>query len=37
MMLEASGRFKTPDTLNPYFDQAGLKRVVVKGRHRGGS
>ena len=29
MVLEASGRFKTPDTLNPYFDQAGLKRVVV--------
>ena len=29
MVLEASGRFKTPETLNPYFDQAGLKRVVV--------
>lgn len=29
MVLEASGRFKTPDTLNPYFDQAGVKRVVV--------
>ena len=29
MVLECSGRFKTPDTLNPYFDQLGLKRVVV--------
>ena len=29
MVLEASGRFKTPDSLNPYFDQAGVKRVVV--------
>jgi len=29
MVLEASGKFKTPETLNPYFEQAGLKRVVV--------
>ena len=29
MVLECSGRFKTPDTLQPYFDQLGLKRVVV--------
>ena len=29
MVLEASGRFKTPQSLNPYFDLAGLKRVVV--------
>jgi len=29
LVLECSGRFKTPDTLNPYFEQVGLKRVVV--------
>jgi glyceraldehyde 3-phosphate dehydrogenase len=29
LVLECSGRFKTPDTLNPYFDQLGLRRVVV--------
>ena len=29
MVLEASGRFKTPETLCGYFDQCGLKRVVV--------
>ena len=29
LVLECSGRFKTPDTLNPYFEQCGLKRVVV--------
>ena len=29
MVLEASGKIKTPETLNPYFDQLGLKRVVV--------
>ena len=29
MVLEASGRFKTPDALNSYFDEAGLKHVVV--------
>jgi glyceraldehyde 3-phosphate dehydrogenase len=29
MVLECSGRFKTPETLRPYFDQVGLKRVVV--------
>ena len=29
MVLECSGRFKTPDSLNPYFEQLGLKRVVV--------
>ena len=29
LVLECSGRFKTPDTLNPYFEQLGLKRVVV--------
>ncbi|MCS5699254.1 ArsJ-associated glyceraldehyde-3-phosphate dehydrogenase [Cyanobium sp. FGCU-52] len=29
MVLECSGRFKTPTTLQPYFDAAGLKRVVV--------
>ena len=29
MVLECSGRFKTPDTLQPYFDQVGLERVVV--------
>jgi glyceraldehyde 3-phosphate dehydrogenase len=29
MVLECSGKFKTPETLQPYFDAAGLKRVVV--------
>ena len=29
MVLECSGRFKTPQTLQPYFDQLGLRRVVV--------
>jgi glyceraldehyde 3-phosphate dehydrogenase len=29
MVLECSGRFKTPETLQPYFDAVGLKRVVV--------
>ncbi|MDA0716892.1 MAG: ArsJ-associated glyceraldehyde-3-phosphate dehydrogenase [Cyanobacteria bacterium] len=29
MVLECSGKFKTPDTLKAYFDQVGLKRVVV--------
>ncbi|MGC6483782.1 MAG: ArsJ-associated glyceraldehyde-3-phosphate dehydrogenase [Synechococcus sp.] len=29
MVLEASGRFKTPAALNPYIEQAGVKRVVV--------
>ena len=29
MVLEASGTIKTPETLNPYFDQVDLKRVVV--------
>ena len=29
MVLEASGKIKMPETLNPYFDQVGLKRVVV--------
>ena len=29
MVLEASGRFKSPETLCGYFDQCGLKRVVV--------
>ena len=29
MVLECSGKFKTPDTLQPYFDQVGLERVVV--------
>ena len=29
MVLECSGKFKTPATLQPYFDQVGLKRVVV--------
>ncbi|MCF8142259.1 MAG: ArsJ-associated glyceraldehyde-3-phosphate dehydrogenase [Cyanobium usitatum Tobar12.5m-G36] len=29
MVLECSGKFKTPGTLQPYFDQVGLKRVVV--------
>ena len=30
MVLEASGKIKTPETLNPYFEQLGLKRVVVR-------
>ena len=29
MVLECTGAFKTPETLQPYFDQVGLKRVVV--------
>jgi len=29
MVLECSGKFKTPDTLSPYFDVVGLKRVLV--------
>ena len=29
MVLECSGKFKTPATLQPFFDQVGLKRVVV--------
>ncbi|MEC8442100.1 MAG: ArsJ-associated glyceraldehyde-3-phosphate dehydrogenase [Cyanobacteriota bacterium] len=29
MVLEASGKIKTPETLNPYFDNIGLKRVIV--------
>ena len=29
MVLECSGKFKTPETLQPYFDQVGLKHVVV--------
>ncbi|MDP5122584.1 MAG: ArsJ-associated glyceraldehyde-3-phosphate dehydrogenase [Cyanobium sp. MAG_04] len=29
MVLECSGKFKSPETLQPYFDQVGLKRVVV--------
>jgi glyceraldehyde 3-phosphate dehydrogenase len=29
MVLECSGKFKTPETLQPYFDQVGLQRVVV--------
>ncbi|MFM7652914.1 MAG: ArsJ-associated glyceraldehyde-3-phosphate dehydrogenase [Vulcanococcus sp.] len=29
LVLECSGRFKTPDTLNPYFESCGLRRVVV--------
>jgi glyceraldehyde 3-phosphate dehydrogenase len=29
MVLECSGKFKTPHTLQPYFDQLGLKRVLV--------
>ena len=29
MVLECSGKFKTPETLQPYFDQVGIKRVVV--------
>ena len=29
LVLECSGRFKTPATLQPFFDAAGLERVVV--------
>ncbi|MFM7673999.1 MAG: ArsJ-associated glyceraldehyde-3-phosphate dehydrogenase [Synechococcus sp.] len=29
MVLECSGRFKTPETLQPYFEAAGLQRVLV--------
>lgn len=29
MVLECSGKFKTPQTLQPYFDQLCLKHVVV--------
>ena len=29
MVLECSGKFKTPETLQPYFDQVGLERVIV--------
>jgi glyceraldehyde 3-phosphate dehydrogenase len=29
IVLECSGKFKTPETLQPYFDAVGLKRVVV--------
>ncbi|MCT0217206.1 ArsJ-associated glyceraldehyde-3-phosphate dehydrogenase [Synechococcus sp. CS-1330] len=29
IVLECSGKFKTPETLQPYFDKVGLKRVVV--------
>ncbi len=29
MVLECSGKFKTPEILQPYFDQAGLERVIV--------
>ena len=29
MVLECSGRFKTPETLQPYFDAVGLHRVLV--------
>jgi len=29
LVLECSGRFKTPETLEPYFSAAGLKRVIV--------
>ena len=29
MVLECSGKFKTPQTLEPYFSEVGLKRVVV--------
>lgn len=28
LVLECSGKFRTPDTLNPYFDQ-GVKKVIV--------
>ena len=29
MVMVASGLIKTPETLNPYFEQVGLKHVVV--------
>ncbi len=29
MVLECSGRFRSPDSLDPYFKAVGLKRVVV--------
>jgi glyceraldehyde 3-phosphate dehydrogenase len=29
LVLECSGKIKTPETLQPYFNQVGLKRVVV--------
>ncbi|MEY4358771.1 MAG: Glyceraldehyde-3-phosphate dehydrogenase 3 [Cyanobacteriota bacterium] len=29
LVLECSGRFKSPETLQPYFDVAGLERVLV--------
>jgi glyceraldehyde 3-phosphate dehydrogenase len=29
LVLECSGKFKNPQTLEPYFNQVGLKRVVV--------
>jgi glyceraldehyde 3-phosphate dehydrogenase len=29
MVLECTGRFRTPETLEPYFEAAGLARVVV--------
>ena len=29
MVLECSGKFKTPQTLEPYFSEVGLSRVVV--------
>ena len=29
LVLECSGKIKTPETLQPYFDQVGLHRVVV--------
>ena len=29
MVLECSGRFRTPETLAPYLEQLGLRRVVV--------
>ena len=29
LVLECSGQIKTPDTLQPYFDQTAIKRVIV--------
>ncbi|MEB3316862.1 MAG: ArsJ-associated glyceraldehyde-3-phosphate dehydrogenase [Cyanobacteriota bacterium] len=29
LLLECSGKIKTPETLQPYFDSVGLQRVVV--------
>ena len=29
LILECLGKFKTPQTLNSYFDTLGMKRVVV--------